>query len=83
MKQERHNRRPTCPATERCGSGEREPQRPYIQCGKFQAWYATLRGQKGTYGSTKLATRATPEPEPTPVRVGWLMANVGTGAERP
>jgi len=39
-------------------------------------------GVKGTYGSTKLATRATPEPVPTPVRVGGLIANAGTGAER-
>ena len=37
-------------------TGEREPQRPYIRRGEFQAWYARSRGQKGTYGSTKLAT---------------------------
>jgi hypothetical protein len=29
---------------------------PYIQTGEFQARYAGLRGRKGTYSSTKVAT---------------------------
>jgi hypothetical protein len=43
-------------------SGERELQRPYIPRSEFQTWYTRPRGRKGTYGSTTLATRATPEP---------------------
>jgi hypothetical protein len=42
-----------------------------------------VRCRKGAYVSTTLATRATPEPVPAPVRVGGLIPNAGTGAERP
>ena len=71
------------PATGCSDTGEREPNGPYIPEGESQAWYARSRDQTGTYVSPKLATRATPEPEPTPARVGGLIAHVGTGAERP
>jgi hypothetical protein len=43
-------------------TGERARQRPDIPSRELQTWYARPRGQKGTYGSTTLATRATPEP---------------------
>ena len=62
MKQKQKIEVCSCPATGVRATGERGPRRPYIQTGQFHAWSATSRGQKGTYGSTKLATRATPEP---------------------
>jgi hypothetical protein len=72
-----------CPAPGKCFTEERELFGPYIPMGSFQTRYAGLRGQKGPYGGTKLAPRATPEPVPAPVMVGRLMTNAGTGAERP
>src|ERR671911_471861 len=52
-----------CPATDPLGCQDvREADGPYIPPDEFRAWSATSRGPKGTYGSTTLATRATPEP---------------------